>query len=77
MAVKGSVLAANADVFNAAGFDGSLYAKSYTNTSLREVHGFFWKAPQVDTHTVPEPSILVLLLAGLGMIGLGQLRRRK
>lgn len=79
MAVKGSVLAANADVFNAVGFDGSLYAKSYTNTSLREVHGFFWKAPPVvDTHTsVPEPSILMLLLAGLGLIGLSRLRSRQ
>lgn len=76
MAVKGSVLAANADVFNASGFDGSLYAKSYTNTSLREIHGFFWTPPATETQ-VPEPSILVLLLAGLGMIGLGQLRRRK
>ncbi|HSC68692.1 MAG TPA: choice-of-anchor A family protein [Cellvibrio sp.] len=77
MAVKGSVLAANADVFDGAGFDGSLYAKSYTNTSLREIHGFFWTPPPGTETEVPEPSILALLLAGLGMIGLGQLRRRK
>lgn len=76
MAVRGSVLAANADVFDAAGFDGSLYAKSYTNSSLREIHGFFWTPPTTETE-VPEPSILMLLLAGLGMIGLGHLRRRR
>jgi choice-of-anchor A domain-containing protein len=75
MAVKGSVLAANADVFDAAGFDGSLYAKSYTNSSLREIHGFFWTPPTTETE-VPEPSILILLLAGLGLIGLGRLRRQ-
>ncbi|HSX84416.1 MAG TPA: choice-of-anchor A family protein [Cellvibrio sp.] len=75
MAVKGSVLAANADVFNASGFDGSLYAKSYTNTSLREIHGFFWTPPETEIE-VPEPSMLILLLAGVGLIGLGQLRRR-
>ncbi len=76
MAVKGSVLAANANVFNASGFDGSLYAKSYSNSSLREVHGFFWTPPTTETQ-VPEPSGLLLLLVGLGMMGLGQLRRRK
>ena len=76
MAVRGSVLAANADVFDASGFDGSLYAKSYTNSSLREIHGFFWTPPETETE-VPEPSILALLLAGLGMIGLGRLRRRQ
>ncbi len=75
MAVRGSVLAANANVFDAAGFDGSLYAKSYTNSSLREIHGFFWTPPTTETE-VPEPSILALLLAGLGMIGFGRLRRR-
>ena len=75
MAVRGSVLAANADVFDASGFDGSLYAKSYTNSSLREIHGFFWTPPTTETE-VPEPSILILLLAGLGLIGLGRLRRR-
>lgn len=75
MAVRGSVLAANADVFDAAGFDGSLYAKSYTNSSLREIHGFFWTPPTTETE-VPESSILILLLSGLGMICLGRLRRR-
>lgn len=76
MAVRGSVLAANAHVFDASGFDGSLYAKSYTNSSLREIHGFFWTPPTTEIK-VPEPSILVLLLAGLGMIGLGRLRRNR
>lgn len=75
MAVKGSVLAANADVYDSTGFDGSLYAKSYTNTSLREIHGFFWTPPQTETE-VPEPSMLVLLLSGLGLMGVGRLRRR-
>lgn len=76
MAVKGSVLAANADVFDSGGFDGSLYAQSYTNTTLREIHGFFWTPPTTETE-VPESSILMLLLAGLGMIGLGRLRRNR
>lgn len=76
MAVRGTVLAANADVFDASGFDGSLYAKSYTNSSLREIHGFFWTPPTGETE-VPEPSILILLLAGLGMIGLGRLRSNR
>lgn len=74
MAVKGSVLAANANVFNSGGFDGSLYAQSYTNTSLREIHGFFWTPPTTQTE-VPEPSILVLLLSGLMLIVVGRLRR--
>lgn len=80
MAVKGSVLAASADVFNAAGFDGSLYAQSYTNTSLREIHGFFWTPPVLTPETpvvdVPEPSLLLLLLGCLGLLGLMHMRRR-
>ncbi len=74
MAVKGSVLAFGADVFDGGGFDGSLYAKSYTNSSLREIHGFFWTPP--TSNTVPEPEMLGLMLGGLGLIGLARLRRR-
>jgi choice-of-anchor A domain-containing protein len=74
MAVKGSVLAYGADVFNGGGFDGSLYAKSYTNSSLREIHGFFWTPP--TTNTVPEPQLLTLMLSGLALMGLARLRRR-
>ncbi|MEY4591071.1 MAG: hypothetical protein RL497_3147 [Pseudomonadota bacterium] len=75
MAVKGSVLAYNANVFDGSGgFDGSLYAKSYTNTSLAEIHGFFWTPP--STSTVPEPPMLGLLLGGIGLMGLARLRRR-
>lgn len=74
MAVKGSVLAAGADVFNGGGFDGSLYAKSYTNNTLREIHGFFWTPP--TSTSVPEPHMLGLMLAGLGLLGIARLRRR-
>lgn len=74
MAVKGSVLAYGADVFNGGGFDGSLYAKSYTNSSLREIHGFFWTPP--TTNTVPEPEMFGLMLGGLALLGLARLRRR-
>lgn len=80
MAVKGTVLASNADVFNAAGFDGSLYAKSYTNTSLREIHGFFWNPPVTPPEPpvvdVPEPSLMLLFLGCLGLLGLVHMRRR-
>lgn len=74
MAVKGTVLAATAHVQNSAGFDGALYAKSYTNTSLRELHGFYWTSPN-GQNKVSVPALPGLLLAGFVLIGVTRYRR--
>lgn len=73
MAVKGTVLAPSAAVLNGAGFDGSLYAQSYTNNTLREFHGFFW-TPDVPTASVPEPLSIMMMFSGL--FALFMVRRR-
>jgi choice-of-anchor A domain-containing protein len=69
MAVKGTVLAHNADVRNSAGFDGALYAKSYSNSSLREIHGYFWTPPQI-ANSVSEPSLFWFIGCGLCFVAL-------
>lgn len=71
---KGSVLAINATVDTRNDFDGSLAAKSYVGSG--QVHNVHWDytPPPVE---VLEPSMLTLLLMGLGLIGLGHLRRRR
>ena len=70
---KGSVLAINAAVNTQNDFDGSLAANTYIGSG--QIHNYRWDytPPAVE---VSEPSILILLMAGLGLIGLTSLRRR-
>lgn len=69
---RGNVLAVDADVSIMNDIDGSLAAKSYTGSG--QIHHYFWDYTPPETQ-VPEPSILILLMAGLGMLSLGRLRR--
>jgi len=70
---KGSVLALDADIKINNDIDGSVAAKSYTGNG--QIHHFYWDYTPPET-PVSEPPMSLLLLAGLGMIGLGRLRRR-
>lgn len=81
MAVKGTVLAPDAVVRNSGGFDGQLWAAGYTNTTLREIHDFPWTGDvppptEEEEFPVPEPTSLLLGLAGLGIVGLRARRSR-
>ncbi len=73
---RGNVLAVDADVSIMNDIDGSLAAKSYTGSG--QIHHYYWDytPPETQQFPVPEPSILMLLMAGLGMLSLGRLRRR-
>ena len=66
-------MAIDADVRIMNDIDGSLAAKSYTGAG--QIHHYYWDFTPPATE-VPESSILMLMLAGLGLIGLGRLRRR-
>lgn len=72
MRVNGSVLAPFADITMQNDFDGAVAARSYSGAG--QVHNFLfnWTPPTVS---VSEPSILLLLMVGLGLIGLVRLRR--
>lgn len=70
---KGNVMAIDADVRIMNDIDGSLAAKSYTGAG--QIHHYYWDYTPPTTK-VPEPAIMILMLAGLGLIGLGRLRRR-
>lgn len=69
LAMVGSVLAPYAHISGGAVFDGSVAAMSYTGA--REFHQYTFIPPTV---TVPEPSALLILLAGLCWIAV--VRRR-
>ena len=69
LAMVGSILAPYAHISGGAVFDGSVAAMSYTGA--REFHQYTFIPPTV---TVPEPSALLILLAGLCWIAL--VRRR-
>jgi len=76
---KGNVLALDADVKIMNDIDGSLAAKSYTGSG--QIHHYYWdytppETPELQT-SVPETSMLTLLLTGLGLLGLVRLRRRQ
>ncbi|WP_027328198.1 choice-of-anchor A family protein [Marinimicrobium agarilyticum] len=62
LAMRGSILAVNADITGGAVFDGSVAAKSYTGA--REFHDFRFQPPT----SVPEPALMGLFLIGLGWL---------
>ena len=70
----GSILALNATIKTNSNLDGAIAAKSYAGNG--EIHKGSWDytPPTVE---VPEPSLLGLMMAGLGLLGLGRLRRRR
>lgn len=67
----GSVLALNATIKTNSNLDGAIAAKSYEGNG--EIHTGNWSYTPPATK-VNEPSIFLLLLTGLGLIGLGRLR---
>ncbi|EIK46123.1 PEP-CTERM putative exosortase interaction domain protein [Cellvibrio sp. BR] len=69
----GSVLALNATIATNSNLDGAVAAKSYVGNG--EIHKGSWDYTPPVTE-VTEPSIFILLLTGIGLIGLGRLRRR-
>lgn len=72
----GSILALNATISTNSNLNGAVAAKSYTGNG--EIHKGSWSytPPPPPATYVNEPSILILLLCGLGLIGLSRLRKR-
>jgi choice-of-anchor A domain-containing protein len=66
----GSILALDAVFDTANDLNGTLVADSYIGDG--QIHIANWKPP---VETVPEPNLNLLLMVGLGLLGLGRLRR--
>jgi choice-of-anchor A domain-containing protein len=75
----GSVLATEAVIDTYNNFNGAVAAQSYIGRG--EFHRYQWDFnPPLPATTppseVPEPSLLLLLLSGIGLVCMGRLRRR-
>ena len=70
----GAVLATDALVTNTADIEGGLFANALDLRAQVHVQPF---TGNVDTLSpVPEPSTIMMVMAGLGVLGIGRLRRR-
>lgn len=63
---NGSVLAIGADITMANDFDGAVAANSYRGAG--QIHNYLFNGNPPPV-TVPEPTSLLLMLAGLGLLG--------
>lgn len=73
----GNILALNATIDTRSNLDGAIAAKSYVGNG--EIHKGNWDytPPPPPVTTVNEPSVLLLVLCGFGLIGLRRLRKNK
>jgi choice-of-anchor A domain-containing protein len=68
----GSILALDAVLDTDTDINGTLVADSYIGNG--QTHVYHWNY-QPPVTTVPEPNLNLLLMMGLGLLGLGRLRR--
>ncbi len=68
----GSILALDAVIDIDNDLNGSLAANSYVGNGQTHIANWTWTPP---TETVPEPSSYLLMMLGLGLLGMGRLRR--
>jgi choice-of-anchor A domain-containing protein len=72
--INGTVLATGANVTNSISIDGGLFANTWTGQGELHSYGFSGTLPGAPV-AAPEPASLTLL--GVGLAGLGLVRRRR